>query len=66
MLEVFFCQPIQIDDIIWLVEDDGRITFLTTDNENGVLTCVGNGGIYNRFVHTELEIKIQKLSGYDG
>lgn len=35
-----------------------KITFLTTNNKNGVLVGVDNDGICGRFVHIEQEIKI--------
>lgn len=54
----FLCQPVQIYSIIRVIEDDGGITFLATDNKNCVFTGVDDNGVCSRFVHTELEIKI--------
>jgi hypothetical protein len=43
---------------MWIIEDNGGIAFLTTDNKNGVFAGVDNDGICGRFVHTEKEIEI--------
>ena len=40
------------------LEDNRRITFLTTDNENGIFAGIDNDGICDRFVHTKHKIKI--------
>lgn len=53
-----FCQPVQIYNIIRFFKDNGRITFLTTDNKNGILTNIDNDGVGSRIIHTEQEIKI--------
>ena len=54
----FFCQSVQIYNIIWVIKDYSGITFLTTDNKNRVLAGINNDGVRSRIMHTKLEIKI--------
>ena len=54
----FFCQPVKINNIIRIIKDDRGITFLVTDNKNGVLSDIDDNGVCGGLIHTELEIKI--------
>lgn len=39
-------------------QNNGGITFLTTDNKNRVLAVIDNDGVCGRRIHTKLKIKI--------
>lgn len=40
------------------IKNNGGITFLTTDNKNGVLAGIDKDGVCGRRIHTKLKIKI--------
>lgn len=46
-----FCQPIQINNIIRVIEDNSKIAFLTTDNKNGVLVGTDYDVVCDRLIY---------------
>lgn len=60
----FLRQLVQIYNIIWLLEDNAGVAFLTTDNKNGIFANIDKNGVGTRLIHTEQEIKIVVHDGF--